>query len=156
MLNWNLCKIYHLLASEKWRERNVEKILQNEEAEILYDFKIQTDIHLTHNIPDITVVDKKQVWLINSRIGQKEEEKIFKYQDLKVEVERLWEKKAAVVPVVNGAMTAIPRDLVKHMKTPGVDKISPSQVVKSKKQHFWIQLTSFAHTSEIPRSLERT
>ena len=54
MLHWNLCKKYHLLASEKWRERNVEKILQNEVAEIYYDYKIQTDIHLTHNIPDIT------------------------------------------------------------------------------------------------------
>ena len=58
------------------------------------DFKIQTDKHVAHNIPDITVVEKKQVWLIDvaipgdNRINQKEVEKITKYQDLKVEVER--------------------------------------------------------------------
>ena len=63
MLHWNLCKKYHLPASEKWWEHNVEKVLQNEEVKILWDFKIQTAKHLAHNIPDITVVEKKQVWL---------------------------------------------------------------------------------------------
>ena len=91
---------------------------------------------MAHNIPDIIVVEKKQVWLIDvaiprdSRINQKEVEKITKYQDLKVEVERLWEKKATVVPVVIGALEAIPRDLVKHLKTVGLDKISPSPLQK--------------------------
>ena len=112
-------------------------MLQNEVVKILWDFKIQTDKHLTHNIPDITVIEKKQVWLIdvaipgNSRINQKEVEKITKCQDLKVEVERLWEKKATVVPMVIGAPGAIPRDLVKHLKTLGLDKISPSQLQKA-------------------------
>ena len=95
MLHWNLCKKYHLPASEKLRERNVEKVLQNEKVKILWDFKIQTDKHLAHNIPHITMIEKKQVWLIDvatpgeSRIDQKEVEKITKYQDLKIEVERL-------------------------------------------------------------------
>ena len=68
--------------------------------------KIQTDKHLAHNIPDITVVEKKQVWIIDvaipgdGRIEEKELEKISKYQDLKIEIERLWEKQATVVPVV--------------------------------------------------------
>ena len=84
------------------------------------------------------------MWLIDvaipgdNRINQKEVEKITKYQDLKVEVERLWEKKATVVPVVIGALGAIPRDLVKHLKTLGLDKISPSQLQKQ----YWEQLTS--------------
>ena len=109
-------------------------MLQNKEVKILWDFKIQTGKYLVHNIPDITVVEKKQVWLIDvaipgdSRIDQKEVEKITKYQDLKIELERLWEKKATVVPVVIGALGAIPRDLVKHLKTLGLDKISPSQL----------------------------
>ena len=77
------------------------------------------------------------MWLIDaaisrhSRINQKEVEKITKYQDLKVEVKRLWEKKATVVPVVIGALGAIPRDLVKYLKTLGLDKISPSQLKKA-------------------------
>ena len=58
-------------------------------------------------------------------------EKITKYQDLKVEEERLWEKKATVVPVVIGALGAILRDRVKHLKTLGLDKISSSQLQKA-------------------------
>ena len=112
-------------------------MLQNKEVKILWDFKIQTDKHLAHTIPDKTVVEKKQVWLIDvtipgdSRIDQKEVEKITKYPDLKVEVERFWEKKATAVPVVIGALGAIPRDLVKHLKTLRLDKISPSQLQKA-------------------------
>ena len=112
-------------------------MLQNEDVIILWDFKIQIDKHLTHNIPDITAVKKKQVCLIDmaiprdSRIDQKDVETITKYQDLKIEVERHLEKKATVVPVVIGALGAIPRDLVKRLKTLGLDKISPSQLQKA-------------------------
>ena len=67
----------------------------------------------------------------DSRINQKEVEKITKYQDLKIEVERLWEKKATAVPVVIGALGAIPRDLLKYLKTLGLDKMSPSQLQKA-------------------------
>ena len=66
----------------------------------------------------------------DSRINQKEVEKITKYQDLIVEVERLWEKKATVVLVVIGALGAISRDLVKLLKTLRLDMISPSQLQK--------------------------
>ena len=66
----------------------------------------------------------------DDRIDQKEVEKITKYQNLKIEVEQFWEKKATVVPVVIGALGAIPRDLVKHLKTLGLDKISPNQLQK--------------------------
>ena len=66
----------------------------------------------------------------DDRIDQKEVEKITKYQDLKIEVEQFWEKKATVVPVVIGALGAIPRDLVKHLQTLGLEKISPNQLQK--------------------------
>ena len=51
-----------------------------------------------HNIPDINVVEKKQVWIIDvaipgdDRIEEKELENISKYQDLKIEIERVWGK----------------------------------------------------------------
>ena len=61
MLHCNLCKKYRLPTSEKWWEPNVEKVLRNKDVKILCDFKIQTGKHLVHNIPDITMVEKKQV-----------------------------------------------------------------------------------------------
>ena len=77
------------------------------------------------------------MWLIDvaipgdSRIDQKEVEKITKYKDLKIEVERLWEKKTTVLPVVIGVLGAIPRDLIKYLKTLALGKILPSQLQKT-------------------------
>ena len=65
MLHWNLCRKYNITTAQ--------------------------------NIPDITVDER--VWIIDvaipgdGRIEEKELEKISKYQDLKTEIERLWEKK---------------------------------------------------------------
>ena len=43
LLHCNLCKKYHLPAADKWWKHKIEKVLQNNEAKILWDFKIQTD-----------------------------------------------------------------------------------------------------------------
>ena len=80
------------------------------DVKILWDFKIQTDKHLAHNIPDITVVEKKRV---------------------KIEIERLWEKQATIVPVVIGSLGTIPRDLRKHLRTIDLESISSSQLQKT-------------------------
>ena len=64
----------------------------------------------------------------DSRIEEKELEKISKYQDLKIEIEMLWEKQATVVPVVVGSL---PRDLRKHLRTIGLQSISSSQLQKT-------------------------
>ena len=64
--------------------------MENEKAKILWNFTIQTDKRLSHNRPDIVVVDKmsKRCHIIDvacsgdSRIAMKEEEKVNKYRDL--------------------------------------------------------------------------
>ena len=68
MLHWNLSRKYNLPTADKWWEHKVNKVLQKEDVKILWDFKIQMDKHLAHNIPDITVVEKKQVWIIDVAI----------------------------------------------------------------------------------------
>ena len=79
------------------------------------------------------MVEKTRVWIIpgNGRIEEKELEKISKYQDLKIEIERLWEKQATVVPLVIGSLGAIPRESRKHLRTIGLESISPSQLQKT-------------------------
>ena len=52
MLYWNLCKKYHLSASEKWWEHNVEKVLQMKKSKFSGTLKFkQTNIwFITHQI----------------------------------------------------------------------------------------------------------
>jgi len=84
-------------------------------AKILWDFQIQTDKQVMANQPDIVVVNKLQKKAvvidiaipIDSNINKKENKKLEKYQGLKEEVEKMWELKAAVVPVVIIALKAV-------------------------------------------------
>ena len=52
---------------------------------------------------------------LDRNILEKQEEKVTKYQDLRMELTRLWKKKSRVVPVVVGALGSIPRDLKKRL-----------------------------------------
>ena len=92
-----------------------EKVVWNHQAKILWDFLIQTDKHLFHNLPDITLINcKEQTDFIiaiavprDENIQDKELEKIDKYQSLKIELEQLWKVKIMVIPVVVGALAVI-------------------------------------------------
>ena len=90
-------------------------MVENHQAKILWDFKIQTDKLVMANQPDIVVVDKhrKRAAVIDvaipsdSNIRKKEHEKLEKYQGLKEQLEKMWGMKVTVVPVVVGALGAV-------------------------------------------------
>ena len=117
MLHWNICKKFNFPVSKNWWDHKVEKVMESESVKILWDFRIQTDKHLDHNTPDLTVIVNKKVWIIevaipgDSRVEEKQLEKILKYKDLQIEIERLWKKKTAVIPIIIDALGAIPKDL---------------------------------------------
>ena len=77
------------MVPEQWWLHNSEKIVENINFKLLWDFTIFTDKSLPHNRPDIiTLVDKQQehVYFIevsvpgDSRISQKSvEKKVSKY-----------------------------------------------------------------------------
>ena len=46
----------------------------------------------------------------------KEQKKITKYQDLRIELEHLWNKKTRIIPVVIGAPGAIPNNFHSYIK----------------------------------------
>ena len=82
---------------------------------LLWDFNIWTDKVVPARRPDIVViyhVDNK-VQLIDvsipadQHIVLKENEKTEKYQDLRIELERLWKKKTSVIPIIVGVLGAI-------------------------------------------------
>ena len=68
-------------------------MIENEQTKILWDFSIQTDHPIEANRPDIVVLEKtsRKCLLIDTacpfdtRVANKEKEKIEKYQDLRKE-----------------------------------------------------------------------
>ena len=93
---------------------------------------MRTDHRIPARRPDIVVLDKKTKMAhiidvavpTDSNIKEKELEKIQKYQDLKLEVQKMWKVQAPIVPVEIGALGATLAELEKHLDNiPGEHKI---------------------------------
>lgn len=48
IIHWNMCKRYKLPASDNWWNHKIEKVVENEEVQVLWDFRIETEKHLPH------------------------------------------------------------------------------------------------------------
>ncbi|XP_063687998.1 uncharacterized protein LOC134821231 [Bolinopsis microptera] len=123
-LHWSLCKEYGFPRSKRWYEHRAEKVLENEKVKILWDFHVQSDHVIEHCRPDLLLVDKvtNAATIIDvavpgdTRILDREQEKILKYQDLKREIKKNWNlRKVTIVPVVIGALGTITINFRKHL-----------------------------------------
>ena len=57
----------------------------------------------------------------DTRVDEKEKEKIQKYQDLARELKKLWNKNVKVIPVTVGALGTTPSRLPKRLKEIGIN-----------------------------------
>ena len=94
----------------------------------MWDFSIQTDHVIEARRPDLVVVDKKRrtCKIIDfavpgdSRIEEKEKEKIEKYQDLRRELQKIWNVRVKIIPLVVGSLGAIPKQFGNRLKETGI------------------------------------
>ena len=102
----------------------------------MYDFNIRTDKKISARRPDIVVVDKneRRTTLIDGactwdkNVEDKEIEKVNKYQDLKIELQRIWETSVTVVPVVLGVLGATSNNLNKYLLKPKINDIKVTTI----------------------------
>ena len=104
-------------AGDKWYEHEPENVLESEDYKILWDFSIQTNHVIEARRVDLVVVDKKErsckiidfAVPADSRIEEQEKDKIEKYQDLGRELQKIWNVKVKIMPLVVGSLGAIPK-----------------------------------------------
>ena len=108
-----------------WKMRNVK-----------YYGTIQTDRVIGARRPEITILDKetRECQLIDiacpgdNKVAEKEDEKIDKYMDLPRKVSNWWNVKVKIIPVVIGALGAVPTLLESRIKDIGISiKTAPIQ-----------------------------
>ena len=94
----------------------------------MWDFSIQTD-HVTEpGRPDLVIVDKKEriCKMIDfavpgdSRIKEKDKDKIEKCQDLGRKLQKRWNVKVKIIPLVVGSSGAIPKQFGNRLKQIGI------------------------------------
>ena len=111
-------------AGDKWYEHEPESVLENEDYKILWDFSIQTDHFIEAWRPDLVVVDRKErscklidlAFPGDSRIEEKEKDKTEKYEDLGRELQKIWNAKVNIIPLVVGSLGAIPKRFGNRLK----------------------------------------
>ena len=120
IVHWKLARKCNFEAGDKWYEHEPKSVLENEDYKILIsrDFSIQTDHVIEARKPGLVVVDKKRTCKIihfavpeDSRFEEKEKEKIKKYQDLRRELQKIWNVKVKIIPLVVGSLGAIPKQI---------------------------------------------
>jgi len=135
-IHWNICKSQNIQVTEKWYDHNPETVVDNGNTTIIWDMPVHTDREIKANRPDIIIKwkDSKSCLLIDVSIptdkntSVKVVEKLSKYKDLEIEIERMWGMKTTTVPVVIGALGIIKKgteDLLK--KFPGNIKLQELQ-----------------------------
>ena len=98
--------------------------MQNEDYKILWDFSTQTDQVIEAWRSDLVVVDKKErsCRIIDfavpgdSRIEENKKDKIEKHQDLERELQKIWNVKVEIIPLVVGSLGAIPKQFGNRLK----------------------------------------
>ncbi|KAK2549069.1 hypothetical protein P5673_030569 [Acropora cervicornis] len=118
---------YHdIEVIDKWYEHKPDSVTHNKYSKItiMWDMPVNTDRTITANRPDIIIKNSvnSTCKLIDMsipsdrNIALKEIEKKSKYKDLELEIQRMWQMKTEVIPVVVGALGTIKKGMVENIK----------------------------------------
>jgi hypothetical protein len=110
-LHFNICKETGVQLDKKHWYEHVPKLVETRQGgkvTILWNQQVQTDRTIPNNRPDFVIRDNEKgtCILIDAAISgdrsviKKEAEKILKYKDLTIEIQRMWNVKTKVIPVI--------------------------------------------------------
>ena len=128
IVHWTLARKSNFEAGDKWYEHEPERVLENEDYKILWDFSIQTDHVIEARRPDLALVDKKErICKIidfavpgDTRIEEKEKDNIETYQGLRKGLRKIWNVNMKIIPLVLGSVGAIPKQFGNRLKQIGI------------------------------------
>jgi hypothetical protein len=138
-LHYNICKETGVQLDKKHWYEHVPKSVdtsQDGKVTILWNQQVQTDRTRSNNKPDIIIRDneKRTCVLIDVAISgdrnviKKEAEKILKYKDLTIYIQRMWNVKTKVISVIIGATGTISKSFRKYVsKIPGKHEVKELQ-----------------------------
>ena len=96
---------------------------QGGKVTVLWNRQVQTDRTIPNNKPDILIrINEKETCMLiedaisgDGNVIKKEAERILKYKDLTIEIQRVWNVKAKVMPVIIVATGTISKSFRKYV-----------------------------------------
>jgi hypothetical protein len=127
-LYFNICKeIGVKLDSELWYEQVLKSVETSHvyKVTILWNQQVQTDRSIPNNKPDIIIRDNEKGTCMvldvaipgDRNVIKKEAEKILKYKNFIIEIQRMWHVKTKVTPVIIGATGTISKSFRKYLSS---------------------------------------
>ena len=125
-IHWCILKNIGAPVSTLWQNHTPLDTTTHNGIDLLWDKTILTDKKVNYNRPDITIHDTKNKECIFidvsvpvcNNIVQKEAEKITKYRDLEIEVQKCWNlRKVRTIPIVIGALGSVTTGIEDYLKT---------------------------------------
>uniref|UniRef100_H2ZUK9 Reverse transcriptase domain-containing protein n=1 Tax=Latimeria chalumnae TaxID=7897 RepID=H2ZUK9_LATCH len=102
-IHWYVYKQFNMEVTDKWYQHQPRKT----EVTILWDMHVHTDRIISANKTDIVKDKKKKTCTLidvtvpsDRNIAAKEMEKLIKYKDLQMEIQRIWGMHTTIIPVV--------------------------------------------------------
>ena len=127
-IHWKVSQHYGLPHAKYWYDQETPPVIENTFAKILWDFPIQTDKTIMANRPDIIIEDRqlKTCILLDVSIPSdrntslKSFEKLSKYKDLELELQKSWRLKMKTLPIIIGALGVTNKSTSKYLsEVPG-------------------------------------
>jgi hypothetical protein len=124
------------LDKNHWYEHVRKSVETGQEGNItiLWNQQVQNDRTINNNKPDIIIREKGTCMLIDVAISgdrnviKKEAEKILKYKDLTIGIQRMWNVKPKVIPAIIGGTGTISKSFRKHVSNiPGNHEVKEIQ-----------------------------
>ena len=109
---------------------------QGGKLSILWNQQVQTDRTVPNNKPDIIIRGNEKGTCMLIEVGisgdrnviRKEAEKILKYKDLTIEIQRVWNVKTKVISIIIGATGTISKPFKKYVSNiPGKHEVKELQ-----------------------------
>ena len=99
-------------------------VYEEGDVTVLWNQAVHTEREVTANRPDIIIKNEKEktCTLIDVAIPadrntvQKEAEKKLKYKRLGIGIQRMWNLKCTIIPIINGATGIVTRSLRKNLE----------------------------------------
>jgi len=128
-------KVLGIETTDKWYTHVHKPVYEEGDVTVLWNQAVHTDREVTANRPDIIIKNKKEetctlidVAIPADRNVQKEAEKKLKYKSLCIEIQRMWNLKCTIIPVIIGATGTATRSLRKNLEAvPGKHSIDSLQ-----------------------------
>jgi len=124
-LHYSICKALGIEITGNWYTHMPKPVYEEGDVTVSWNQAIHTDSEVTANRPDIIIKKQKEktCTLIDvaipadRNVAQKEAEKKLKYNRLCIEIQRTWNLKCTIIPVIIGATGIVTRSLMKNLET---------------------------------------